>query len=1475
MIKNFYANSLANIILIITIAITGLSLFFDMPIALYPNTSKPRVNVTLYTQNIDALEFKDRFGDEIESKLMGVNDVEKVKSEYSDGWYKWNVEFDWNISLDEGITNIKNAISSYESDFPEKWHKFRYRPDNEQNSNVAVSIYSKKYTRKELYHLLADTLKPKLDTIKGSDFTFITKPDQKFIQISINPDLLIKYGINPGSINESLRRKEYDRSLGSLSFGQRSFTVLANLRDQSTNDLEDTIIGVREKKQIRLKDVATIKVKDLDPWSLYKLNGEKSLIIVAGPKPETNIATFADELLKRVKQNVSDIDPDIKVDIILNPSKFVSEAVTNVGTAIIIGVSIATLTIFLFIGSLRNTIIIAISIPLSLIGGFILMSIMNIEINLISLGAMAIAVGMVVDGSIVVLENIIRLLTDNPTSTRKDIIHRTFLAVKEVWTPIIASLITTIIVFAPLPFTSPLASAILGDLAKVIVCVLTISIFVTLIIVPPLAILFKVKGTSEARKKGIYFISNIFIWMSDKLRDLYIKSLSVILQRKILNIGILSTIGLAFILSFFIAKNHIRQEIMAKPDTDIVILQTSFEGDKELKLNDIENLMAPYEKIILADFESDISHILTMITKGQSKGYILCTLKDKKLLKGFKKKLEERFKDTPLTKFGVYPWLPTALRIPDPPFLRIELTGPNDDKKREELNKIARILQNIKGLNVDFAPGVWKKDKIKIEIDEEKVNKMAAAGYSNISRSTIMGMIQYALEEKYIKDLKIDAEEFEVKMTFSENFISRATDIGNIQIKTYHNNEVIFLPLRNFINIKFDRSWGKYLSENGKDYMRIDLSPKGSYKDQTRELKDKVVSALKKNNKIDFSKLTFSNPSDEITENITSLIKALAIALILIFMVLSIQFGKISNILTIMSAIPLGFIGVSISLFLFSSTLSLNSMLGLILLCGTAVNNSILFIDFYLKRRESSKNIEDALLATAELRFRPIAITTMTTILGMLPIAFGFGSGGEILQPLGIAVCGGLGLSTILTLFVVPLSITLYDKLLFKGKMMPAINTKILLLTASTLLLSTDPIKAYPLDIKTAEDKALDYSHNLNVARKQKIISEYAVKEHYHHLLPKIEVGRTYREEKKRYYNDEVDTTIKQKKGQSWVTIKETIPHPIKWNNDRKIVNNNREIAKNNEAIKRVQVIYDLRNQYFAASLAASHLLNIKEDLKIVEEMSQIANKRYMEGYISKRDLDRTLLLREQNKSRYELASKKHQKEILKLKFLIGETNKESISLTTSIPSTKLISNISQFVDKKDWISNSNKIKNLKLQVENSSLSLANAKADLFPDMELSATYGKKYPDDRQGDLKHEQKTPTLQATLSWELFSGGRDYFKLHQIAQEKGITKDYLKLEKENREESLQAAIIDLEAAIQNLKTQERVVSLNKGILDSSKKQFIIGEITSNVVDDDLREYLSQKDLLIKVQYRIIEKVVDICFLTERKEILYKFVR
>ena len=360
-------------------------------------------------------------------------------------------------------------------------------------------IYSKKIPIMELSELTDKGLIPQIESIPGVEEAYVIREDKYDISIKLRESQLHKYDMQPNQVLKALRDREVDLSLGKFSDPSgKKINVRALRRFKNISEIESIIVGYKSTKPIFIRDLAKVVKSPKEPYAYFKSNGKRAVVIYVNPKSNVNVKKVIDQVKSRIRSFMNEVDKDADVFEFLDPSSFINNALRNVILAVFSGMLIAGSVIFLFFGSFRTSILICLAMPLSLGLGVIFMKLYGISINLLSLGGMALAVGMVVDGAVVVIENIERHFENNKNKlTRLDL---TVHAVKEVFPSLVASVVTTIVVFFPLTLTSPIAEAVLGDLARVIIAVMLMSLLVSLIYIPRFSLSM---SRREEKKKHI------------------------------------------------------------------------------------------------------------------------------------------------------------------------------------------------------------------------------------------------------------------------------------------------------------------------------------------------------------------------------------------------------------------------------------------------------------------------------------------------------------------------------------------------------------------------------------------------------------------------------------------------------------------------------------------------------------------------------------------------------------------------------------------------------------------------------------------------------------------------------------------------------------------------------------------------------------------------------------------------------------
>lgn len=1026
MFARLYAEPIRVYILLGVLGLVGALCGFGLPVSLFPNSAKPMVWTGASYGSLTASEFIETYGTDYEAALRAISSktakVENVESTYYGTDVTYEIAFTWGSDPDDARREIENVVNSWAGRFPEDIRDSTWTNlDNENQGFFAASFYSDRRSLDEVYDLLDAALRAKLGRVGDAQDPELWNPARKEVRIVMKPEAMANLQLVPRDVERAVQTMMTGSRGGSVTVGTNQLKVELPRTVRKPEDLGEVPVPTPSGRVVHLSDIALIDLglRTTDA-KIIKTSGAPSVMLFASPKPGGNVKKMAEDLLAVMDEAKGTLPADIQSKVLVDPSGFIRSATFNVAKEVALGALLAVAILFVFIGSLKNVVTAAVEIPLSIVMAFILMKVTGVSINLISLGGLALSAGMNVDGSVVVMENIFRHFAEakGRRLSAKDRLDVLVKAVAEVRLPLIASTIASLVVFLPLTFTSALSYAILGDLAKAVVFSHGLSAVVALILVPTVRYHLMGKGTQSVDQGHQESYFEPFL---GRLDGAYSKALGFFIDRPLLKWPIYG--GLAATLALLVAfvLPSLPREVIGTPDSDMIFLSLSTRGNTLIK--QMEAQSDEVERDLLNEFGDKIAYTFTQIS-GANRAWILAKLRDKSTMEGTWKAIEKRFTDTAVLRFGVEPWNPSELPIPNPPDLRIAVRGGDVNARRDVTLELTDLFEGAHVYDRVYAePGVERSKGITLKANPEQWLAMAQAGV-RLLPSDLADVSRVATQGRRIARMNIKGQETRVILRYPEGYLDKPEDLAAMPIGVAGK----IVPLKSLLPMTLEEMPPAVFRENGQDlfvvYARHNKSAKADPKASLVKAKALLAEwqAKQGDQAADASRpvVAIEDAGKDVTEAIEQLATAIGISVVLIFLVLLLQFGSVVESLLVLVAVPLGFIGVLLALKFSGSTLSLNSALGVILLNGIAVNNSIIMVDFIRRLAADGLAPREAATVAAKKRLRPILITSLTTVLGMLPIALGFGEGGRILQPLGIAVSGGLWISMALTLFLVP-----------------------------------------------------------------------------------------------------------------------------------------------------------------------------------------------------------------------------------------------------------------------------------------------------------------------------------------------------------------------------------------------------------------------------------------------------------------------
>lgn len=985
---------------------------------MFPNSSKPVVFVDVPYTSLTPDEFAKVYGSLIENRLRSLSDqhtkIESIETSYKADRAQFLVKFHWGVEQKRATKEVETSIFGISGQFPKEMRdRMNVGTWNENSGFLALSFYSERRSLDELYDLLNPTLTPRLAQVPNTEQAVLWNPAQKEVQIELQPLAMAALQVLPKDVATAVDMATTAQNGGSLVLNTDNLRIQMPRHAMTLDDLRRVPVLSRSGRSLHLQDVARIELRASAQNSRsFKTSGAPSLILFATPSPGGNIKNMSEEILQIVQESQSSWPEDVRMKVLVDPSEFIRNSIKNVFHEVLIAAFLAVVILFLFVGSFRNVATAAIEIPLSIVLAFILMRLSGININLISLGGLALSAGMNVDASVVVMENIFRHFESHKGKlTYGERLRIVCGAVNEVKLPIIASTIASLVVFLPLAFTSALSYAILGDLAKTVVFSHGFSAIVALILVPTIRMQLM---TSSVQAEGKSPIEGLLARMEHAYRT----SLAFFLQRRSIQFAGYGGLIVTLALLIGLVLPRLPKEIIGVPDTDWMIVALNTQGNTLVR--QMEEQTAEIESDLLANFGSEISYTFTQINSAGN-STIMARLKDKSKMQEILKQFQAHFQNTPFIRFLVMPWNPSELPIPDPPHFKVSVLGGTPRERLNVAHELDEHLQSKKLFGRSWQnPSHGKFEELVIRPHLGQWSGLMAAG-ANILPADLADISRIATQGRTIGQWVLSNNIYNLVLYFPEGTVKTPEDLAGFPIGV--KNKIV--PMKALAEVDIEAGDPPRMRINQQDVVWV-LGKNDKHEEHKVESAVKAATAAVKEfeeanrAKMGSVVLRIEDAQYELNDALKQLAIAVALSILLIFVTMIIQLGDVVSSLLVLVAVPLGFIGVLTSLWLFGSSLSLNSALGVILLNGIAVANSIILVDFFNKLMADGMDVHQAALEAAQTRLRPILMTSLCTTIGMLPIALGLGEGGRVLQPLGIAVSGGLWISMLFTLYVVP-----------------------------------------------------------------------------------------------------------------------------------------------------------------------------------------------------------------------------------------------------------------------------------------------------------------------------------------------------------------------------------------------------------------------------------------------------------------------
>ncbi len=1009
------------------VVVLGFIAFANLGLDFFPDIEYPTVSVVTTYSGASSEDIENTITRPLEQIINTVNRVKDVDSFTIEGASVIMVEFEWGTNLDFGAQDIRDQLGLYRNYLPEEASDPLVVKFSFGQMPIIFGGITGNRPLYELKELIDDEVASRLERIDGVASVQVYSMDIREILVDIDKAALESFDISTDQILMALRMENLNLPAGRIEERHSEFLLRTLGEFKTLDDIRDTIVGATQTGQpVYLEDLADVRDTLKETHLVNRIQGEKGIFYFISKRSGANTVITAKAVNRELEKIKKTLPPDIKFFPFMDQSEMIQRVINRTANNALVGGVLAIFFILVFLRNWRPTITIAIAIPLSVIATFIAFYLAGYTINLLTLGGLALGIGMLVDNAVVVIENIFRHMEEG--EKRETAAKR---GASEVGMAITASTLTTIAVFFPMVFARGITGQLTRGLALAIAFSLLASLFVALTVVPMLAsILFKANNKNnnkgEGKKRRVQF---------EKARNFYRRILSWALQRR--GRVLAGTFGL-LILSFIIVP-FLGTEFMPAMDREMIVLSvkmpigTSIEETNRV-VTLVENLMRAEPEVEMVSVqagsqaeENPADLAGGMSTTGSHEGMVWVGLVEKKdrdlsdveVLEKIRKKLP-KLKDVKFEALDIGQAMMGGASAP----VEIKVFGKDLAVLKEISDNIVARIQDVEGLRDVTHTLSEGKPEYHISIDREKASRLG------LQVSQVANAVQTASLGKVATRFREGNEEIDIRVQLNKRFRDSLEDIKSIPILTPLNNTVSLEQVATITKgegpIRINReNQARVITVTaniaGRDLGSIVSDIKGRIADIERGLPSGYFTE-------------FGGQFEQMQEAFLIMAGAFALATLLVYMIMASQFESFSHPFVIMFTIPLAIIGVILALLITGRPVSLPVLIGFIMLAGISVNNGIVMVDYInqLKRRGMEK--KEAILQACTVRLRPVLITAFTTILGMLPMALSISEGAEFRAPMAVTVVGGLVATTLLTLFIIPIIYSLVDRVRFKEK---------------------------------------------------------------------------------------------------------------------------------------------------------------------------------------------------------------------------------------------------------------------------------------------------------------------------------------------------------------------------------------------------------------------------------------------------------
>lgn len=980
----------SSLLIVLALVVFGIGSIFGFKLELQPDMEMPMLLVITTYPGADRESVEELVTREVEGVGATLSGVETYTSTVSDSYTITMFSYDYDIDIDDAYLDLRAALDTLSASLPEEAEE-PYIMELSMDAQDTLTISATAVADVDLLNYVNETVVPELETLIGVADVNVYGGEESYIRVLLKEEALQQYGLTMSGVSQYLASVDFQIPGGTLEQGTQNISVTASAQAETVEQLKKVPLTTATGSLITLQDVADVSISTKNAESISRFDGSENISIGVMKKQSYGTVNVSNDV-KKVVEKLQQKSDAVSLQVIYDSSDMIISSLTSVGETLILGVVLSMIVLFVFFGDLKASLIVGSSMPISLFVTLIAMSAAGFSLNIVTMGAMVIAIGMMVDNSIVVLESCFRLKEEHA-----DYKVAAVEGARIVASSIVASTITTIVVYLPLSVMDGLSGQMFSQLGFTIIFAMLASLVSALTLVP----LFFSKFKPVERKK---------LPVNKVLKTIntgYEKILHKILHRKVAAV----IVAVFLLVLSFVLVYHTNVELMPNVDEGTVAVTATFRAGSQLDF--IDESIKPIEELVkedenVASYAVKIEDHVATVT-GYLKGER--DLETYEVVELWTQQLSDMTNmDIQVASTGTNM---TSMLGGD---VEVDLTGRDLEQLKVAAKEVENIMLTTEGvLKVSNDMSV-ATTKAEVVIDPLKAMNVGLAPVQ------VAMDINYALSGLKACTIKTKGQEYSVQLEFPKGRYDDLNSLMNLPMTTPYKTTV---ALSEVADIQYTDSPQTLTRVDGVYQVAISATTTEKLKYEAEENINRRVDSMELPEGVSRSE---SMMEELVNEEFGAIIKAIFVAVFLVFLVMAMQFEspKFSGI--VMLSIPFSLIGSFSLLFLTGSTLSMISLMGLLMLVGIVVNNGILYVDTAGMLRQEMP-IENALIRSGQLRLRPILMTTLTTILSMIPMGMGLGNGGELMQGMALIIIGGLVASTVLILILLPsFYLIIYDR---------------------------------------------------------------------------------------------------------------------------------------------------------------------------------------------------------------------------------------------------------------------------------------------------------------------------------------------------------------------------------------------------------------------------------------------------------------